>query len=212
MRNISISILLIFLFTFSAEAQNDPQAISILDKFSAKASSASSVSMKFLFIKNDQLKNSVDTVAGSLVMSKDSYRLELPENIIWYNGQTSWSFLPAENEVTISQPEKKDNSFESRPSLIFNMYKEGYKCRLLEEKNNTYLIDLYPTDVKNDIIRVRLAIEKNTLSLKSFEYKMRTGVTITIIMTDYTLSKTTAEGMFQFDVQKHKGVEIIDMR
>jgi outer membrane lipoprotein carrier protein len=212
MRNISISILLIFLCTFSAEAQNDPQAISILDKFSAKASSASSVSMKFLFIKNDQLKNSVDTVAGSLVMSKDSYKLELPENIIWYNGQTSWSFLPAENEVTISQPEKKDNSFESRPSLIFNMYKEGYKCRLLEEKNNIYLIDLYPTDVKNDIIRVRLAIEKTTLSLKSFEYKMRTGVTITIIMTDYTLSKTTAEGMFQFDVQKHKGVEIVDMR
>ncbi len=167
-----------------------PRQSAYLTSSPLKASSAPSVSMKFLFIRNDQIQNSIDTVAGSVVLSKDSYRLDLPDNIIWYNGLTSWSYLPAEEEVTISEPDKKDNSFESRPSLIFTMYKEGYKCRLLEEKSDSYLIDLYPTDIKNEIIRVRLSIAKPSLDLKSFEYKMREGVTITLAVTEYSLSKT----------------------
>jgi len=206
---------LIILFLLPAaivSGQNDPKAISVLDKFSLKASSAPSVSMKFLFVRNDQVQKSIDTVAGSVVLSKDSYRLDLPDNIIWYNGMTSWSFLPAEDEVTVSEPDRKDNSFESRPSMIFNMYKDGYKCRLLEEKNDSYLIDLYPTDIKNEIIRVRLLIAKPSLDLKSFEYKMRDGVVITLTVNEYSIARTPAAGFFEFDPSKHRGVEIIDMR
>ena len=206
---------LIILFLLPAaivSGQNDPKAISVLDKFSLKASSAPSVSMKFLFVRNDQVQNSIDTVAGSVVLSKDSYRLDLPDNIIWYNEMTSWSFLPAEDEVTVSEPDRKDNSFESRPSMIFNMYKDGYKCRLLEEKSDSYLIDLYPTDIKNEIIRVRLLIAKPSLDLKSFEYKMRDGVVITLTVNEYSVARTPAAGFFEFDPSKHRGVEIIDMR
>jgi len=212
MRNIYSVLVLSFLLAVSVSGQNDQQAVSILDKFSAKASSAPSVSMKFLFIRNDQVQKSVDTLAGSVALSKNSYRLDLPDNIIWYNGLTSWSYLPAEDEVTISEPDKKDNSFESRPSLIFTMYKDGYKCRLLEEKSDSYLIDLYPTDIKNEIMRVRLSIAKPSLDLISFEYKMREGVVITLAVTEYSLSKTPAASFFEFDPAKHKGVDVIDMR
>jgi len=63
------------------------------------------------------------------------------------------------------------------------MYKDGYKCRLLEEKSDSYLIDLYPADIKSEIIRVRLSIAKPSLDLKGFEYKMRDGVVITLEVT-----------------------------
>ena len=53
------------------------------------------------------------------------------------------------------------------------MYKKGYKSRLVEEKQDSYTIDLYPVDIKNDIIRVRLVIEKPSLVLKSFDYKVK---------------------------------------
>ena len=211
--NKTFSLIILFLLPAAiVSGQNDPKAISVLDKFSLKASSAPSVSMKFLFVRNDQVQKSIDTVAGSVVLSKDSYRLDLPDNIIWYNGMTSWSFLPAEDEVTVSEPDRKDNSFESRPSMIFNMYKDGYKCRLLEEKSDSYLIDLYPTDIKNEIIRVRLLIAKPSLDLKSFEYKMRDGVVITLTVNEYSIVRTPAAGFFEFDPSKHRGVEIIDMR
>jgi outer membrane lipoprotein carrier protein len=207
-----------FLFTLftllalNLNGQNDQRAVSILDRFSSGATSAPSVSMKFLIINVDQVENTRDTITGSIILSKNSYRLDLPDNIIWFNGDISWSYLTAEQEVTITKPDKKDNSFQSRPSSIFTMYKKGYKNRLVEEKNDSYIIDLYPEDIKNELIRVRLTLAKPSLTLKNFEYKRRDGTTIDIIVKDYDLKKIPEPGMFIFTPEKYKGVDIIDMR
>src|SRR4030066_1805455 len=88
--------------------QNDPQAVRILDKFSATATSAPSVSMKFLLINTDQAANARDKTEGSVILSRNSYRLDLPDNIIWFNGEKSWSYLPAEKKETITVPTKND--------------------------------------------------------------------------------------------------------
>jgi Outer membrane lipoprotein carrier protein LolA. len=200
------------LLTINALGQNDPKATTVLDKFSSIASSAPSVSMKFLLITVDQIENTKDTLAGSVILSKDSYKLDLPDNIVWFNGETSWSYLPAEQEVTITKPGKKDNSFQSQPSLIFSMYKKGYKTRMIEEKQDSYMIDLYPVDIKNDIIRVRLLLEKPSLVLKSFEYKKRDGIIITLLVNDYNLKEVPDQGIFTFPQGKYKDADIVDMR
>lgn len=212
MKKLSIIALTFFLLTINVSGQKDPKAINILDKLSSKALAAPSVSMKFLLIKVDQVQNSVDSLAGSVILSKNNYKLTLPDNFIWFNGETSWSYLPAEEEVTITKPDKKDDSFQSRPSSIFTMYKNGYKCRLIEEKPDAYVIDLYPEDIKNELIRVRLTIEKSSMNLRNFEYKRKDGTAITVIITDYNLTLVPDPGIFTFAPEKYKGVEVIDMR
>jgi outer membrane lipoprotein-sorting protein len=184
----------------------------ILDKFSSMATTAPSVFMKFILITDDQAENSTDTLAGSVIISRNSYRLNLPENIIWFNGETSWSYLPAENEVTITKPDKKDDSFQSRPSSIFTMYRKGYKSRLVEEKPGSYIIDLYPEDLKSELIRVRLNIARPSLELKSFEYKRRDGITVTLHVKEYNLKQIPEPGTFAFSHEKYKDADIIDMR
>jgi outer membrane lipoprotein carrier protein len=202
----------LLLFTINAAGQKDPQVIKVLDKFSSTAMAAPSVTMKFLLINTDQVANTRDTLEGSVILSNNSYKLDLPDNIIWYNGETSWSYLPAEKEVTITKPDKKDDSFQSRPSSLFTMYKNGYKNRLIEERSDSYIIDLYPEDIQSDLVRVRLDIAKPTLNLKSFEYKRRDGITIDIIIREYSLRQVPEAGMFVFAPEKYKGVEVIDMR
>ena len=165
-----------------------------------------------LFRSTDQVQDTKDTISGSIVLSKNSYKLDLPDNIIWFNGETSWSYLPAEKEVTIARPDKKDNSFQSRPASIFTMYRTGYKNRLIEEKPDLYVIDLYPEDVKSDLVRVRLSIAKSSLNLKSCEYKRKDGLTMTLIVRDYNLKMVPEPGMFNFSPEKHRDAEIIDMR
>jgi outer membrane lipoprotein-sorting protein len=205
-------IFIALIISINATGQNDPAAVSILDKFSSAATAAPSISMKFIMITDDQLEQTGDTITGSVILSKDNYRLDLPDNIIYYNGETNWSFLPAEKEVTITQPDRNDDSFETRPSSIFTMYKKGYKCRLVEERKDSYIIDLYPDEIKNELIRVRLIIKKSTLDPVSFEYKRRDGITMTLVVKEYSLKQNTEPGMFRFSPEKHKGVEIIDMR
>jgi outer membrane lipoprotein carrier protein len=203
---------LLLLIPLNIFGQKDQEAIKILDKFADNALKAPSVSMKFKLVNKNQADNTVDTLAGSVILSKDKYKLDLPDNIIWYDGETSWSYLPAEQEVTITKANKKDNSFQNRPSLIFTMYKKDYKCRLIEEKSDSYIIDLYPEDIKNEILRVRLSIGKSLFNLISLEYKRRDGVIATLLVNEYNLKTKTEQGTFVFQKEKYKGVEVNDMR
>jgi len=212
MRHITAILLSLILFPLNILGQNDPEAIKILDKFADNALKAPSVSMKFNLITTNQTDNKVDTLAGSIILSKDKYKLVLPDNILWFNGETSWSYLPAEQEVTITKANKKDNTFQSRPSLIFTMYKKDYKSRLIEEKSNSYIIDLYPEDIKNELLRVRLSIGKSLLNLISLEYKRRDGVIVMLQVNEYDLNTKPEPATFIFQPEKFKGVEVIDMR
>lgn len=195
-----------------AIGQNDPAAIKILDKFSDNALKAPSISMNFKLINSNQQENTIDTLKGSVILNKDKYKLDLPDNIVWFNGEISWSYLPAEKEVTITKADKKDNSFQSRPSLIFSMYKKGYKSRLIEEKTDSYIIDLYPEDIKSELLRVRLTLGKTLLDLITLEYKRKDGVVMTLNVTEYNLKQKTTNDTFVFQSDKYKGAEIIDMR
>jgi outer membrane lipoprotein-sorting protein len=207
---------LTFLFliysSLTVVAQNDAEAIKILDNFSALALRAPSVSIKFSMETIDQVEgtNTIDT--GSIILSKDRYRLDMPDNIIWFNGETSWSYLPAEKEVTVAKPDRKDNSFLSKPSSIFSVYKKGYKVRLLEEKPGSYSIDLYPEDINSDHVRIRLNIGKSSLDLKSIEYKIKNGITSILTVKEYDLKQQPDNSVFTFSPDMYKGVEIVDMR
>jgi len=209
-------VLLLFLAVFAAAAssngQNDAQAIRVLDSFSSNASKAPSVSMTFRMISADLTENRSDTLDGSIILSGDKYKLILGENTVWHNGETIWNYLSAEKEVTITRPDKKDHSFQNRPSEIFTMYKSGFKSRLIEDRSEAIIIDLYPEDIKSDLVRVRLTMNKPDLTLSSLEYKSREGLIITLQISDYNLKQKPVPDTFVFHPEKYKGVEINDMR
>ncbi|MGD0583364.1 MAG: LolA-like putative outer membrane lipoprotein chaperone [Bacteroidales bacterium] len=210
--NKMIALIIFATMTAVMSGQNDPEAIKILDRFSSIALSSPSVSIKFNLITINQPEQKNDTVAGSLIMAKDQYRLEMPDNITWYNGSFSWNYLIREKEVTITRPGKKDDSFMSRPSSIFTLYKKGYKTRLVEENSKTYIIDLYPEDLKNDLIRIRLAIGRSNDDLVEAEYKRKDGIVIYLVVNDYNLKTKPETSDFTFDSKKYKDVEVNDMR
>lgn len=211
MRTFSTAFLSVFFF-LAAFSQSDEEAIKILDRFSAVALGAPSISMKFNLETIDQVEGTKNNVSGSIILSKDKYRLDMTNNIIWFNGENSWSYLPAEEEVTISRPDRNDDSFQTRPSAVFSVYKKGYKARLLEEKAGSYLIDLYPEEIDSDHIRIRLSIGKPSLDLKSIEYKYKNGITAILTVSEYDLKQNPDKSIFTFSPGKYKGVEIIDMR
>jgi outer membrane lipoprotein carrier protein len=202
----------ILLIAVAAYPQNDPEAVKILDIFSARALAAPSVSMAFSLETVDQVEGSSNTVEGSIILNKDRYKLSMPDNIIWFNGETSWSYLPAEKEVTIVKPDKLEDSFLTRPSSIFTIYKKGYKTRLLEENGGSYIIDLYPEALDSDHVRIRLSIAKKSLDLQGVEYKYKNGITVFLTVKGYDLTKKPDNSDFIFQAGKYKGVEVIDMR
>jgi outer membrane lipoprotein carrier protein len=208
----TVTIILVLSLFPTLQSQVDPAAVKVLDQFSAQARAAPSVSMTFSLLTVDAIENRRDTIEGSLILSGNKYRLTLPESTTWFNGTDTWNYMPSVKEVTITRPEAGDNSFFSKPSLLYSMHREGYKPRMVEEKATEYIIDLYPEDISTDMIRIRLIIARPSLTLKSAEYKTRNGVTMTLKAKDYSLKLRPDGQFFVFDPSKIKGIEIIDMR
>jgi outer membrane lipoprotein-sorting protein len=208
----SLLIFLLSVVTVTITGQTDPEAVKILDRFSTLSLGSPSVSMKFKLITVNPTEQLNDTVSGSIIISKDMYRLELPDNKTWFNGSVTWNYLVREKEVTITKPDKKDDSFLTRPSSIFTLYKKGYKTKFIEENSNSFIVDLYPEDLKSDLIRIRLAIGKSSPELVGAEYKRKDGTTIYLVVNEYNLKVKPDPSIFTFDPKNYKGVEIIDMR
>jgi len=205
-------VLILSLLTITISAQKDAEAMKILSEFSKKAISAPSVTIEFTLVTSNAREGDVDTLSGSAIISGDKYQLTLPDNSIWTDGKTVWSYLPDVNEVTITESDPEDKSFVSKPSLLFTMYKEGFKVRLVEQTVNEWVIDLYPEELTTDLIRIRLKIGKELHDLKGAEYKTKDGMTINITSDRYDLSFKPDADFFTFNPADYKDVDIIDMR
>lgn len=192
--------------------QEDPEALKALDRFASVAKSAPSVSISFVMITSDVMENRTDSIEGGVIIAGDKYRLTLPENTTWFNGTDSWNYMPSVNEVVITRPENDDISFFSKPSLLFDMYKDDYRARLVEESSALQVIDLYPKDIRSDMIRIRLTITRKESELLAAEYRTRDGITVTLNVTDYNLRFRPDNRYFDFNPANYKGIEIIDMR
>jgi outer membrane lipoprotein carrier protein len=210
--NRTLQVILFSALTAIVSAQSDQESVKILDRFSSVASSAPSVLLKFSMVTINQAENKNDTVAGSLIMSKDKYRLEMPDNITWLNGSVSWNYLVKEKEVTDTKPDTKDNFVLSKPSSIFTLYKKGYKTRVVEENARSYIVDLYPEDLQSDMVRIRLSIWKTNADLIVAEYKRKDGITVYLLVKEYNLNTKPEPSDFTFIAKNYKGVEVIDMR
>lgn len=211
MKRIITIILFVLVPVLGLMAQLDPVAKSVLDKFSEKALKANSVHLKFTMLVEDAVEESETSSEGEIIIQKNTYKLSLPDNIIWFDGKAIYTLVPDVEEVTITEPDPNDVAFLSQPSLLFTMYKEGYKIRMIEERPGSSVIDLYPEDLTIEFSRVRLTISKD-YTLESIDYKRKDGITISLAVSEYNLKKTYKESFFQFNAKEYLNVDIIDMR
>jgi len=205
-------LLLLSLVTLMLSAQKDPEAVEVLAEFSRIASSAPSVTIDFTVDAIDTKADDITTVSGSAVISGDSFRVTLDDNILWADGKAVWNYMPDVNEVTITEADPGDESFMAKPSLLFSMHEKGYKVRLLEQNTKEWVIDLYPEDLNVSLVRIRLKIGKTLHDLRSAEYKTKDGMTMTLTAEKYNLTFRPPAGYFTFNPADYKGVEVIDMR
>ncbi len=207
-----ISVFLFTLVSVTVAAQKDPEAVRVLSEFSRKATSAPSVKIDFGITAYDAQEDEETELSGTAIIIGDTYRLTLPDNIIWNDGKAVWNYTPEVKEVVITAPDPSDESFISKPSLLFSMHEKGYKVRLLEQNASEWIIDLYPEDIRTNLVRIRMAIGKTLYDLRSAEYRTKDGTTVTLTTTRYDLSFRPTAGYFSFNASDYKGVEVIDMR
>ena len=192
-------------------SSNDPVVKKILDAVSSKFRSFKSVQSKFnLKIENSSNKV-LETKAGNVFMKGTRYRVSLPNQEIFCDGNTVWTLDKAAKEVTISKLDPASNTI--TPQKIFtNFYDKDFLYKLNGEKKGVQEIELTPIDKSKPFFKVLVFINKATRTISSTKVFETAGNRFTYSVTGMNTSGNVTDAMFIYDVKKYPGVEVIDLR
>ena len=210
----------IFLFLFLAMAfetkgQKDPNAKVILDGMSQKYQSIKGFTAGFDYTFQDAgIAN--DRQTGEIAVSGEKYWLKLPEQEIFNDGKTVWTFIQTNTykEVTINDASQTEG--ELTPSNIYKMYQSGFNYKLLADK--TYqgrlvkVVELTALKSNSPFKQVKLMVDKATMDLLGWEMFDGQGGVFSYSFKNMEVAANLPADYFVFDVKKHPGVEVIDLR
>lgn len=193
-------------------AQQDQAARDILDVMSNKYRKIPAFSADFTYALENQQESLNEQFEGKITVKGVKYRLDLEGQEIINDGKSIWTYLAEVNEVTINNynPEESEINLNN----IFDLYKTGYKYLLVSELNtpSTNVVDLVPEDKNLNYFKIRMEIDKSTNSLKSFKIFDKSGNRYTYIIKQFQEHANLDDKLFVFDMNAHKGVEVIDFR
>src|SRR4051812_31032063 len=116
----AVILLIIVKTTF---AQYDPKALEILDAMSKKYRALSSFEANIAYTLTNETEKINEEFKGKITVKGDKFRLALPEQEVYNNGTTIWTYLPEAKEVNIDNVDAKSD--EVTPSKFYDIYKKN---------------------------------------------------------------------------------------
>lgn len=196
--------------TFSAYAQNDKKATSILDEVSAKTKAFKSIKIDFTYAMDNEKEKIHDKFKGTLISKGDKYKLTAAGQDVISDGKTIWTYLKDAKEVQINNVGDDDDSF--TPTKLLSGYSKDFKSKFIEEKGNDQVIELYPLKKGKNFTKVKVTIDKTKKQISRFMIYDRSGSTFSYIVDKFITDQSIADAVFTFNKAEHPGVEINDMR
>lgn len=102
------------------------------------------------------------------------------------------------------------------PMKLFKDYDKNFKYKYIgqQKSKNRVLheVDFFPRDLNLPYSSVKLQFDANTLEPYLIRYQGKDGNNYIIQIKNFKSNVPLRDDRFKFDVEKHKGVEVIDMR
>ena len=212
--------LIIFLFLMCAYGQDDARSQKIIDDMVAKFKTYPSVSISFSAIVTQLQDKSEMAQEGKLWLKGNKYKLEIPNNVFYFDGAKIYLYLPEVNEVNITKPDPDENDEDLQlmnPQIWFHLSSKNFKSVLIKESTQNgrrvYEIDLYPIQLKTTkYSRIRTMIEKSTLQLVYLNAFLKDGTQYAVSLKPYDILQTALrDSFFTFNRLEHPNVEVIDL-
>jgi outer membrane lipoprotein carrier protein len=216
MKRIITAFFALLVISAGAQAQNNTaKAKEILDKVGAKYKGYSTLKADFKYTLEIQSEKFKEEQKGTLYLKKAKFRLEMPDQVVICDNKSIWTYLKDANEVQINDYDAK--AMDVNPSEIFTMYEKGYLYTYSGEetinKKVYHLIELTPTDKKQNVFKVKLYVDKanNTLFRSKLFEKSGNIYTYEILSQEPNLKLDDAV-YFSFDKTKYPKVTVVDLR
>lgn len=213
-RSLGLLAVVFQLTSLSLFAQYDDKALGILDEMSDKYRSIPAYEATFTQTLENQQADINEDFSGTITVKGEKFRLDMGGQEIINDGKTVWTYIPEINEVNIDN--YSADAGEMTPSKIYAAYKNGYKYVYLEEQKaggkSFDIIDLVPENKNDQFFKIRLMIDQKDDMLKSWTMFDKSGNKYIYNITNFKILPDIKDSFFQFDKNKYKGVEVVDLR
>ncbi len=207
-------LILLGLLNHQAAAQQDAQAVKLLDALSKKMQSYSAYKATFsLNIKAENEKLD-ETTNGTILIKGNKFLLQTTAQDIYNDHRTVWTHAKADKEVTVTANDPNDP--EMNPAMIYGLYKKGFKALFIESKTvgglKMDIVDLTPNNKSLEYFKIRMTIDSKNNLLKSWQIFNKNGRKYLFTISKFEPNVPAIDAMFQFNTATNKGVEVVDLR
>ncbi len=207
-----ICCLILIGFTGKAQAQ-DAQAI--LDKAAQMYEQSNGIKANFAIHSVVPQQNISESFEGIIEMKGDKFKLETPDMITWYDGQTQWVYVMRNEEVNVSTPSGDELQL-TNPAVLLRQYKKGFSVQYkgtstTRQAKSAYDITLIPKK-KSDIQQIDLQIEKMSNIPAAITISDKNKATVSIYISKWETGKNQADSFFSFNESDYPDAEVIDLR
>lgn len=198
-------------------AQSDQKAGDLLAQASKKMQSFQTMSANFIFTMENSRMNIKEQNSGSILLKGKKYQVQLPDlgMEVFSDGITVWNLMKQAGQVMITNV-GDDSQSSIDPSVIFNVYKEGFSYKFVEDKQEAgktiSYIDLFPDDKNAEYSKIRVGVDKSGQMVHSLVTHGKDGNQYGIYVKDYKTNQPIADSEFVFSESKYPGIETIDFR
>ena len=207
-----LTLIVIAMSSMLSYSQADIQAKNILDKTVEKIKSYPAVEIIFDMAMENKAENIHESYEGKAYMKEKMYKIEIMDQINYFDGEIIYTYIPDAEEVTIKLPDEDQESF-LNPTILFDIHNQKFNQKLIENKDGIAYIELTPKTSHKQIKKIGVWIDttKNTVQ-KVISYGKDSN---DIIITIKSIKKPDQEldiHFFRFDTEAHPDVDVNDLR
>lgn len=215
MKSIVLYCFLIFAnLTVALGQSSDAYAKKILDQVSKKYDGYKTIIAEFSFQAN-QAEGETYADKGRLKLDKASekFSIKLSSQEIVSDGKSTWTIMPEEKEVQITEGTADDEQI--GPRNIFTFYKQGYNfISMDDEKVNGQVlnvIELSPIDKEAAYFKIKLRINPN-FHIHDMTVFDKGGAKYTYTINKLYVNTPLPSSDFAYNKNKYPGYEVVDLR
>lgn len=150
------------------------------------------------------------TINGEIKASGDKFHISSPQLSTWFDGKTQWTYSPADNEVTVSEPTPEELTM-INPFEIINTLRHSFTASTASAGKSRTSLLLKAIDKTSEISQVTLNLDSSTLFPVRIELTTRSGK-ITINLSGVKKGTKPGVSEFRFNKALYPGVMVNDMR
>ena len=219
MKNLLLSSFLFICISAFAQpkgmGKNDGDAKKTLDAVSAKFRTYKTVTAKFNLKIENSAGRALGSKSGVVNMKGTKYRINVTGQEIYSDGNTTWTYDKASNEVQLGKFDASANTI--TPQKMFtNFYDKDFLYKTNSDVKiggkTLQEIELTPLDKSKTFFKVLVDIDRATQTIKQTKIFEKNGNRYTYSVTSLTANAALPDALFVFDAKNYPKVETIDLR